>query len=462
MANESFRPITAQDLIKMYNLDALLEDRKKTKTTSEKIKVLEETSNSLKDFAEEVEKQIEDLEKIADGKITTYYYSGVPTLTNYPTNEWALEEYENHIGDMYYDKETGYAYKFLFDNEINQYLWRQETNPELTEALAKANNALETANTANQNATDAKNTANSASNKADTAQSTANLAQATANSKMQIFVDTPYPPYQIGDLWLKDDKVIYRCRAEKESGSYDENDWKLATDFTNDDYAKNVEEQLNSYKETVSTDYVLKTTFEETTQGYEQAVESTTTKINEIEISIDTTNQELEETLNKVVTKTEIEEVKKSITQIQTDSFTKTEIKKIVSGTYFDDNGNPITVSSLSSASSKFDENGMHYEKSGAETSTTINEKGTTIKDTTGNVDSDLLYAGYVDEDKATKNPKYKDLRGQTVVYTKNSIVDNYFIMGTYSRMEDYQEEVEQDDGTSVIKKGTGVFYLGG
>ena len=427
MANEAYRPTTAQDLIKMYNLDALLTDRQKTKTTSEKIKVLEETSNSLKDFAEEVEKQIEELEKIADGKITTYYYSGVPTLSNYPVNEWAIEEYENHIGDMYYDKETGYAYKFLFDNETNEYLWRQEINADLSEALAKAN-----------------------------------AAQDTADRKKQIFVDTPYPPYQIGDLWLKDDKVIYRCRAEKESGSYDANDWKVATDFTNDDYAKNVEEQLNSYKETVKTDYVLKTTFEETTQGYEQAVESTTTKINEIEISIDTTNQELEETLNKVVTKTEIEEVKKSVTQIQTDSFTKTEIKKIVSGTYFDENGNPITVSSLSSTSSKFDENGMHYEKSGAETSTTINEKGTTIKDTTGNADSDLLYAGYVDEDKATKNPKYKDLRGQTVVYTKNSIVDNYFIMGTYSRMEDYQEEVEQDDGTSAIKKGTGVFYLGG
>lgn len=427
MANEAYRPITAQDLIKMYNLDALLEDRKKTKTTSEKIKVLEKTSNSLKDFAEEVEKQIEELEKIADGKITTYYYSGVPTLSNFPANEWTIEEYENHIGDMYYDKDTGYAYKFLFDNETNEYLWRKETNAELSEALAKAN-----------------------------------AAQDTADRKKQIFVDTPYPPYQIGDLWLKDDKVIYRCRAEKESGSYDENDWKLATDFTNDDYAKNVEEQLKSYKEIVATDYVLKTTFEETTQGYEQAVESTTTKINEIEISIDATNQELNETLNKVVTKTEIEEVKKSVTQLQTDSYTKTEIKKIVSGTYFDENGEPVTVSSLVSTSAKFDENGMHYEKSGAETSTTINEKGTTIKDTTGNVDSDLLYAGYVDEDKATKNPKYKDLRGQTVVYTKNSIVDNYFIMGTYSRMEDYQEEVEQDDGTSVIKKGTGVFYLGG
>lgn len=461
MANESFRPITAQDLIKMYNLDALLEDRKKTKTTSEKIKVLEETSNSLKDFAEEVEKQIEDLEKIADGKITTYYYSGVPTLNNFPANEWAVEEYENHIGDMYYDKETGYAYKFLFDNETNQYLWRQETNPELTEALAKANNALETANTANQNATDAKNTANSASNKADIAQNAANLAQTTANSKMQIFVDIPhpYPPYQVGDLWLKDDKVIYRCRAEKESGSYDENDWKPATDFTNDDYAKNVEEQLNSYKETVSTDYVLKTTFEDTNEGFAQEVESTTTKMNEIEISIDATNQVLNETLNKVVTKTEIEEVKKSVTQLQTDSFTKTEIKKIVSGTYFDENGDPVTVSALKSTSAKFDEDGMHYAQSGAKTGSTINHLGLEVNEVTqvngvsveGN---DLLFAGYVDETKvdSTKpnyNAKLKDFEGQSVVYTRNVITDNYFVIGSHSRLEDYED-------------GTGIFYIGG
>jgi phage-related protein len=187
MANEAYRPSTAQDLIKMYNLDSLIADRKQTKASAEKIKVLEETSNSLKDFAEEVEKQIEDLEKIADGKITTYYHSGVPTLTNFPANEWTVDEYENHIGDMYYDKETGLAYKFLFDNELNEYLWRKETNPELVEALAKANNALEIAEG----------------------------AQTTANSKMQVFVDTPYPPYKVGDLWLKDDKTIYRCRAEK-------------------------------------------------------------------------------------------------------------------------------------------------------------------------------------------------------------------------------------------------------
>lgn len=248
MANEAYRPSTAQDLIKMYNLDSLIADRKQTKASAEKIKVLEETSNSLKDFAEEVEKQIEDLEKIADGKITTYYHSGVPTLTNFPTNEWALDEYENHIGDLYYDKDTGYAYKFLYDNETNEYLWRKETNSELSEALARAN-----------------------------------AAQETADRKKQIFVDTPYPPYQIGDLWLKDDKVIYRCRAEKESGSYSETDWKVATDFTNDDYAKNVEEQFNQYKVTVEKDYATKVQLETTKDEINLSVEGLTTKTETLE-----------------------------------------------------------------------------------------------------------------------------------------------------------------------------------
>ena len=462
MANEAFRANTAQELIKMYNLDALVADRQKAKATTEKIKTLEETSNSLKDFAEEVEKQIEDLEKIADGKITTYYYSGVPTLSNFPANEWTIEEYENHIGDMYYDKDTGYAYKFLFDNETNEYLWRKETNPELSEALAKANNALEIANGAKNTAENAQSTANSASSKAENAQDTADKAQTTANSKMQIFVDTPYPPYQIGDLWLKDDKVIYRCRAEKESGSYDENDWKLGTDFTNDDYAKNVEEQLKAYKEVVSTDYVLKATFEENNEGFEQRVQSTTTKISEVEATVIDNNENLTKQIENLASKTEVEEVVKSVTQLQTDSYTKTEIKKIINGTYFDEQGNPITVTKLQTNSSLFDEDGMHYAKSEAPTSSTINEKGVAVEDATGTTKSDLLYAGYVDQEKISTNQKLKEFEGQTVVYTKNAVVDNYFVMGNYSRTEDYEEEVEQDDGTTVVKKGTGVFYMGG
>ena len=426
MANEAYRPTTAQDLIKMYNLDALLTDRQKTKATNEKIKVLEQTSNTLKDFAETIDKQIKDLEDQVDGKISTWFFSGIPSATTEPEVNWTTnEEKATHVGDIYYDQDTGAAYTYMYVD--GSYVWQKSESGDASEALARAN-----------------------------------AAQATADSKMQVFVVTPYPPYQVGDLWLKEDTTIYRCRAEKESGSYDENDWKLATDFTNDDYAKNVEEQLRAYKEIVSTDYVLKATFEENNEGFEQRVQSTTTKISEVETTVINNNENLTKQIENLAPKTEVEEVVKSVTQLQTDSYTKTEIKKIINGTYFDEQGNPITVTKLQTNSSLFDEDGMHYEKTGAETSSTINEKGVTVEDATGYANNDLLYAGYVDEAKSNENPRLTDLRGQTVVYTKNSVVDNYFIMGSYSRMEDYEEEVEQDDGTTIVKKGTGVFYLGG
>lgn len=415
MANEAFRAVTAQELIKMYNLDALIVDREKTKVTSEKIKVLEQTSNTLKDFAETIDKQIKDLEDQVDGKISTWFFSGIPSSQTEPEVNWTTEEEKaTHVGDIYYDQDTGVAYTYMYVD--GSYVWQMSEGGDASEALARAN-----------------------------------AAQATADSKMQIFVDTPYPPYQIGDLWLKDDKVIYRCRAEKESGSYDENDWKLATDFTNDDYAKNVEEQLTAYKEVVSTDYVLKATFEENNEGFEQKVQSTTTKISEIEGIVIDNNENLTKQIEGLASKTEVEEVNKSVTQLQTDSYTKTDIQKIVSGTYFDEQGNPITVSSLKSTSAKFDEDGMHYAQSGAPTNSTINHKGLTIEEgtETGVNAKDLLYAGYVDRDKIEENAKLEDFEGQTVVYTKNSIVDNYFIIGSHSRMENYED-------------GTGIFYIGG
>ena len=101
----------------------------------------------------------------------------------------------------------------------------------------------------------------------------------------------------------------------------------------------------------------------------------------------------------------------------------------------------------------------MHYAQSGAKTGSTINHLGLEVNEVTqvngvsveGN---DLLFAGYVDETKvdSTKpnyNAKLKDFEGQSVVYTRNVITDNYFVIGSHSRLEDYED-------------GTGIFYIGG
>ena len=199
-------------------------------------------------------------------------------------------------------------------------------------------------------------------------------------------------------------------------------------------------------------DASLKIVAEETSETKSQ-VSSFELSLGNIETIVSNTKTEILEELDNYATQENLTTITNSVTQLQTDTYTKTEINtKLTDG----------SVTKVRTTSGTFDEDGMHYEKTGAETSSTINEKGVTVEDATGYANNDLLYAGYVDEAKSKENPRLTDLRGQTVVYTKNLVVDNYFIMGSYSRMEDYEEEVEQDDGTTILKKGTGVFYLGG
>jgi phage-related protein len=197
---------TAQDLERKYNLADLVGIKKAVEQSAEGIN---KTNAELESFMETTLGEIDELHKQIDGKITTYYYSGVPTLTNYPTNEWAIEEYDNHIGDLYYDKDTGYAYKFLYDNETNEYLWRKETNAEISEVLALAN-----------------------------------AAQDTADSKRRVFVATPYPPYDNGDLWFYNEE-IYICQISKAEGeTYADNDFIIATKYTDDTLATQVGDNL--------------------------------------------------------------------------------------------------------------------------------------------------------------------------------------------------------------------------
>lgn len=79
------------------------------------------------------------------------------------------------------------------------------------------------------------------------AQTAALAAQDTADGKRRVFVDTPKPPYDIGDLWT-DGSHIYKCVTAKVSGDYSEDDFDMATDYTNDD-------TVNTFIATTFTDY---------------------------------------------------------------------------------------------------------------------------------------------------------------------------------------------------------------
>jgi hypothetical protein len=68
--------------------------------------------------------------------------------------------------------------------------------------------------------------------KAVDAYTVASKARDTADSKRQVFVSTPYPPYEIGDLWVNGTD-LKRCSIARTSGSYNANDWVLATAYDN-------------------------------------------------------------------------------------------------------------------------------------------------------------------------------------------------------------------------------------
>ena len=217
---------TAQDLERKYNFSSM------QKAAELSVEGINKTNETLDQFIRETTENINNLQKELDGKVTTYYYSGEPSLSNAPTNEWTEAEYENHIGDLYYDKETGYTYTFQATE--GKYGWVQIVDKDLTEALAIAN-----------------------------------AAQDTADNKRRIFLDTPEPPYDNGDLWLNNEE-IYVCQIGKPEGElYAEGDFIVGVKYTDDTVANEVANELTIVKGQVTTiiedNNEIKVTFTETT-----------------------------------------------------------------------------------------------------------------------------------------------------------------------------------------------------
>ena len=228
---------TAQDLERKYNLSSLVGLKKAIELQEEGIN---KTNAELEQFMETTIGEFENLHNQIDGQIHTHYYSGVPTLTNPPANEWPEEEYNKHLGDLYYDKDTGKAYRFVLDGELNVYEWIEEASGDVTEALAIAN-----------------------------------AAKDTADSKRRVFVVTPYPPYDNGDLWFNNQE-IYICQISKAEGeTYANNDFIIATKYTDDTVATQVGNELTVVKGQV-------TTINEKANGLDITITENTSMINSL------------------------------------------------------------------------------------------------------------------------------------------------------------------------------------
>lgn len=147
-------------------------------------------------------KAVGDLQSQIDGEITTWFEDYDPTDKNEPAFTWISEEDKvKHEGDLFYNTETGGAFRYIYNSSTKQHEWSVITDTAISRALENAKNA-----------------------------------QDTADGKRRVFTVTPYIPYDVGDLWAQGSNGdLYRCvHARTDKEKYTESDWEKATKYTDD------------------------------------------------------------------------------------------------------------------------------------------------------------------------------------------------------------------------------------
>lgn len=164
------------------------------------------SDGKLSDYAETVTGSLGELQDQIEGQIETFYYDYEPTLQNKPASDWtSATERKKHIGDLFFNKTTGYAYRFMQDGAM--WGWTLVQDTDITKAMKAAENA-----------------------------------QDTADHKRRVFVTKPQPPYDIGDLWSQGESEggdILTCTVSRAKGaSYVQSDWQKLNKYTDDTKAE--------------------------------------------------------------------------------------------------------------------------------------------------------------------------------------------------------------------------------
>jgi hypothetical protein len=133
---------------------------------------------------------ISDLTTQIDGKIESWFQ------TSDPATAWTTTAVRaKHVGDMWYSSSTKLLKRYTVSGTT--YSWTTIEDQTAIDAYAVASKA-----------------------------------QDTADGKRRVFVATPYPPYDIGDLWVNGTD-IRRCATARQTGSYVANDWVIAVNYDN-------------------------------------------------------------------------------------------------------------------------------------------------------------------------------------------------------------------------------------
>ena len=145
-----------------------------------------------------------------DGKVETFF----DIAANDPSVAWTDVATKNlHLGDLWWQTDANVLARYRYDG--TNYGWQLITDQKAIDAFANAA-----------------------------------TAQDTADGKRRVFVDTPVPPYDIGDLWDRGATLgIWRASVEKAKSTaeiptaYDIADWGVAADTTSENTAAGFENQ---------------------------------------------------------------------------------------------------------------------------------------------------------------------------------------------------------------------------
>ena len=162
---------------------------------------IDNTNKAVSNLDKRVTEEVNNLQGQIDGAIQFWNGPTIPTLDNQPASSWQTEEERNnHRADIYtviedVDGEMKQGKSYRFDKVGPDWVWVELTDNELS------------------------------------------AVQALAESKAKVFVIQPKPPYNLGDLWLKDAE-LYECIVKKDgNGAFVESDWQKATKYTDDTIA---------------------------------------------------------------------------------------------------------------------------------------------------------------------------------------------------------------------------------
>lgn len=161
------------------------------------------SKDDMKDYVDGVTK---DMQSQIDSKAEQYFYAYDPTLDNEPAKSWATDgEKEKHVDDLFYNTETGKAYRFMKGDD-GSYKWELVQDKDVTNALDAASKA-----------------------------------QDTADGKRRVFTadaskdEHPDPPYDEGDLWYTGAEVLVCGKPKAKDEAYDAGDWGKKDNYTNKD-----------------------------------------------------------------------------------------------------------------------------------------------------------------------------------------------------------------------------------